>query len=128
MTNRIATKSPSKFSHKAIFSKCSKLTHFWDFQIFKTFFFLSFLVSYQKNFFFVLQTYFCFSKKIYTFVSQMQPKFWTLFGGGVKNGHYFPPPQKIQKSDFASIVVKRKYDDFGKKVQKLHFFKKFILS
>ena len=53
-TNRIATKSPSKFSHKAtgIFSKCSHLTHFGDFQIFKTNFFLSFLVSHQKKIFF----------------------------------------------------------------------------
>ena len=50
-TNRIATKSPSKFSHKAIFSKCSNLTHFWDFQIFKTNFFVIFGFP-SKQFFF----------------------------------------------------------------------------
>ena len=92
MTNRIATKSPSKFSHKAIFSKCSKLTHFWDFPIFKTFFFCHFWFPIKKNFFLSYKLTFVSPKKfipLYHKCSQNSGLFF--FGGGGGNGHYSPP-------------------------------------
>ena len=68
---KVQTDTPTK-----IFSqKCSNLTFLGGFSNFQNWIFLSFLVSHKKNFFFVPQTYFCFSKKIYRLVSQIQPKF-----------------------------------------------------
>ena len=107
---KVQTDTPTKLFSQ----KCSNLTFLWGFQIFKIEFFVIFGFP-SKNNFFELQTYFCFLQKISRLVSsQIQQKFWTLFffflgGGGWKNASIYPPPKKkkkIQKSDFANIVVK----------------------
>ena len=81
------------------FLKMLKFDPFLGFPNFQNQFFLSFLVFHQKKIFFVLQTYFCFPKKISRLVSQIQPKFLTLFffffggGGGGEKRHLFSPPK-----------------------------------
>ena len=62
-------RSLKRCSHKTIFSKMLKFDPFGGFS------------NFQKKFFFELQTYFCFPKKIFRLMSQIQPKYWTLFGG-----------------------------------------------
>ena len=104
MSIHITTESPNKYSHKAIFSKMVKFDVLRGFSNFQNWIFCHFWFSHK--FFFELQTNFCFPQKISRLlvVSQIQQKSWTLWGGG---GTTLFPPEN-QKSDFASIIVKRK--------------------
>ena len=92
-TNRIATKSPRKFSHKAIFSKCSNLTHFWDFQIFKTIFFCHFWFPIKKNFFLNYKLTFVFPKKFIALYHKYSQNCGYFYGGGWKMATISPPPK-----------------------------------
>ena len=48
----------------------------WDFQLFKFKFFLSILVSYQNNFCFLKQIYFCLTKKIVRLIAWIEKKIY----------------------------------------------------
>ena len=101
-------KKSKKILPQSYFLKMLKFDPFLGFPNFQNHFFLSFLVSHQKNFFFELQNNFCFLKKNFSPISQIHGKLErSLGGGGVKNGHYFPPPPRNEMFDFARIVVKR---------------------
>jgi hypothetical protein len=102
--NNYPRKAQQITDKKRRFSKLLKIGLFWPFSNFKPKYFCNFCFL-TKQFFFPVQTNFCFSKKNYSFISQIQPKCWTHFGGPYD---LIPPQKKNEKSDFASIVVKRK--------------------
>ena len=79
---------------QSYFLKMLKFDPFLGFPNFQNQFFLSFLVSHQKNFFSELQNNFCFLKKNFSPISQIHGKLERSLGGGVKNSHYSLPPKK----------------------------------
>ena len=70
------------FPKNLLFRKILKFWCFGGFRKFQLQFFLSFLVFHQKQFFLPDQSFFCFLKKFFRSISQIQSKCWTLFGGG----------------------------------------------
>ena len=74
---------------------CYQILVFWGISKIALAFFLSFLVFHpQKHF--STQIYFWSPKTISRSISQIQPKYWTLFGGGGGKKTPSPFPRKFQ--------------------------------